>query len=129
MVVSIQGRHMYLWRAVDSEDEILDVLVQPKRDKAAALKLMYKLLKKQGFVPSVLVIYKLPSYGAARREIGLSALHERSLRTNHRAENSYQVVRRRERKMQGFKSAGSAQRWIRRKYFVSEFQLRCPASR
>src|SRR5215211_3810383 len=68
MVVSIQGRRMYLWRAVDSEGEILDMLVQPRRDKAAALKLMCKLLKKQGYTPRVLVTDKLPSYGRARRQ-------------------------------------------------------------
>jgi transposase-like protein len=103
---------MYLWRAVDSEGEILDVVVQPKRDKAAALELMRKLLKKQGFAPRLLVTDKLPSYGAARRELGLSARHEQGLRKNNRAENSHQVVRRRERKMQGFKSLGSAQRFL-----------------
>jgi transposase-like protein len=65
MMASIQGQRMYLWRAVDSEGEILDTLVQPKRNKAAALKLMRKLLKKQGFPPSVLVTDKLPSYGAS----------------------------------------------------------------
>jgi len=112
MVVSIQGRRMYLWRAVDSEGEILDVLVQPKRNKTSALKLIRKLLKKQGFAPSVLVTDKLPSYRAAKRELGLSAQHEQGLRRNNRAENSHQVVRRRERKMQGFKSAGSAQRFL-----------------
>ena len=112
MVVSIQGRRMYLWRAVDSEGEILDVLVQPKQDKAAALKLMRKLLKKLGYAPSVLVTDKLRSYSAAKRELGLTAYHEQRLRKNNRAENSHQVVRRRERKMQGFKSAGSAQRFL-----------------
>ncbi len=112
MVVSIQGRRMYLWRAVDSEGEILDVLVQPKRNKTAALKLIRKLLKKQGYAPSVLVTDKLPSYGAARRKLGLSGRHEQGMRKNNRAENSHQVVRRRERKMQGFKSAGSAQRFL-----------------
>jgi transposase-like protein len=112
MVVSIQGRRTYLWRAVDSEGEILEILVQPRRDKAAALKLMRKLLKKQGFAPSVLVTDKLLSYGAARRVLGLSAHHEQGLRENNRAENSHQVVRRRERKMQGFKSPGSAQRFL-----------------
>ena len=112
MVVSIQGRRMYLWRAVDSEGEILDILVQAKRDKAAALKLMCKLLKKQGFAPTVLVTDKLPSYSAALRELGLSARHGQGLRKNNRAENSHQVVRRRERKIQGFKSAGSAQRFL-----------------
>jgi transposase-like protein len=112
MVVSIQGRRMFLWRAVDSEGEILDVLVQLGRNKAAALKLMRKLLKKHGVAPSVLVTDKLPSYAAARRELGLSAHHEQGLRKNNRAENSHQVVRRRERKMQGFKFPGSAQRFL-----------------
>ncbi len=112
MVVSIRGRRMYLWRAVDSEGEVLDLLVQPKRDKAAALKLMRRLLKKQGFAPRVLVTDKLGSYGSARRQLGLTARHERGLRKNNRAENSHQPTRRRERKMQRFKSAGSAQRFL-----------------
>jgi transposase-like protein len=110
MVVSIQGRRMYLWRAVDSEGEVLDLLVQSKRDTAAALRLMRKLLKKQGYAPDELVTDKLGSYGAARRELRLSARHEQGLRKNNRAENSHQPVRRRERKQQRFKSAGSAQR-------------------
>jgi putative transposase len=112
VVVSIQGRHMYLWRAVDSEGEVLDFLVQPKRDKAAALRLMRKLLKKQGCAPRVLVTDKLRSYGSARRELGLRARHDQGMRKNNRAENSHQPVRRRERKMQRFKSAGSAQRFL-----------------
>jgi putative transposase len=112
MVVSIQGRRMYLWRAVDSEGEILDLLVQPRRDKAAALRLMRKLVRKQGYAPRVLVTDKLQSYGAARRDLGLSARHEQGLRRNNRAENSHQMVRRRERKMQRFKSARSAQRFL-----------------
>jgi putative transposase len=66
MVVSIQGRRMYLWRAVDSEGEVLDLLVQPKRDTAAALRLMRKLLKKQGYAPDELVADKLGSYTRAR---------------------------------------------------------------
>jgi transposase-like protein len=73
---------------------------------------MRKLLKKQGFPPSVLVTDKLPSYGAARRELGLAAHHEQGRRKNNRAENSHQVVRRREKKMQGFKSPGSAQHFL-----------------
>src|ERR687898_206686 len=112
MVVSIQGKRMYLWRAVDSEGEVLDLLVQAKRDTKAALRLMRKLLKKQGFAPDELVTDKLGSYGAARRELGLSARHEQGLRKNNRAENSHQQVRRRERKQQRFKSAGSAQRFL-----------------
>jgi putative transposase len=112
MVVSIQGRRMYLWRAVDSEGEILDVLVQPCRDRSAALKLMRKLLSKWGYAPRVLVTDKLSSYGCARRELGLSARHEQGIRRNNRAENSHQVVRRRERKTQRFNFAGSAQRFL-----------------
>jgi putative transposase len=109
MVVSIGGRRMYLWRAVDSEGEVLDLLVQRRRDQRAALKLMRKLLKKQGYAPGVIVTDKLRSYGAAKRTLGLSATHVQGLRANNRAENSHQPVRRRERKMQGFKSPGSAQ--------------------
>ena len=112
MVITIQGRRMYLWRAVDSEGEVLDILVQPKRDTKAALRLMRKLLRKQGFAPDELVTDKLGSYGAARRELGLSCRHERGQRKNNRAENSHQPVRRRERKQQRFKSTRSAQRFL-----------------
>jgi putative transposase len=64
---------MHLWRAVDADGEILDVLVQPRRDKTAAMKLMRKLFKKQGYAPNVLVTDKPPSYGAARREPKMQA--------------------------------------------------------
>ncbi len=111
MVVSMGGRRMYMWRAVDSEGEVLDVLVQRRRNKAAALKLIRKLLKKHGFSPSVIVTDKLGSYGAALRTVGFSGRHEQGLRANNRAENSHQPVRRRERKMGGFKSSKSAQRF------------------
>src|SRR6266852_3582249 len=112
MVVSIAGRRMYMWRAVDSEGEVLDVLVQRQRDKAAALKLLRKLLKRQGFAPTVIVTDKLRSYGAALMLIGFSGRHEQGLRANNRAENSHQPVRRREQKMQRFKSPASAQRFV-----------------
>ena len=112
MVVSLSGKQMYMWRAVDSEGEFLEILVQPQRDKAAALRLIRKLLRRQGFVPTVVVTDKLRSYGAALRDIGFSGSHEQGLRTNNRAENSNQPVRRRERKMQGFKSTKSAQRFV-----------------
>src|SRR5919205_1572821 len=69
MVVSIGGQRMYLWRAVDSDGEVLDLLVQSRRDKAAAIRLMRKLLKKQGFAPRVLVTDQLRSYGSAKKEI------------------------------------------------------------
>ncbi len=110
--VSISGKRMYLWRAVDSEGEVLDILVQSRRNKKAALKLMRKLLKKQGFVPTNVVTDKLPSYGAALDDLGLSKRHEFGGRKNNRAENSHLPVRQRERRMQGFKSAGSAQRFL-----------------
>jgi hypothetical protein len=106
MAVTIAGRKFWLWRAVDDEGEVLDLLVQRRRDKAAAEKLMRKLLKKQGFAPDVLVIDKLRSYGVAKSEIGLSARHEQGLRKNNRAENSRQPTRQRECKMQRFKSPG-----------------------
>src|ERR1700678_1162815 len=85
--------------------QIQDALVQRRRDKAAAVKLMRKLLKKQGFAPDVLFTDRLRSYGAAKAEIGLSARHERGLRANNRAENSHHPTRRRERKMQRFQIA------------------------
>jgi transposase-like protein len=110
MAVMFGGKQFWLWRAVDDEGEVLDLLVQRRRDKRAAAKLMRKLLKKQGFAPKVLVTDKLRSYAAAKLEIGLSARHEQGLRKNNRAENSHLPVRRREHKMQRFKSPGSAQR-------------------
>jgi putative transposase len=112
MVVRIAGKRMYLWRAVDHEGEILDVLVQRRRDRRAAVKLMRKLMRKQGFAPKRVVTDKLRSYSAAFQHLRLSCYHEQGLRQNNRAENSHQVVRRRERKLQRFKSPGSAQRFL-----------------
>src|SRR5712675_1451944 len=112
MVVRIAGKRMYLWRAVDHEGEVLDMLVQRRRAKRAALRLMRKLLRKQGFAPKLLVTDKLRSYGAAFHDLHLTCRHEQGLRMNNRAENSHQIVRRRERKMQRFKSAGSAQHFL-----------------
>ena len=108
--LKIDGRMVYLWRAVDAEGEVLDVLVQAKRNTRAALKLMRKLLKKYGFVPDKLVTDELRSYAAAAHHLGIAKRHERGRWRNNRAENSHQPTRRRERKMQGFKSPGSAQR-------------------
>jgi putative transposase len=112
MVVWIAGKRMYLWRAVDHECEVLDMLVQRRRDTQAALRLMRKLLKKQGFAPKLLVTDKLGSYGSAFRQLRLTCPHDRGLRKNNRAENSHQIVRRREHKMQRFKSSRSAQRFL-----------------
>src|SRR5580658_806173 len=111
MVVRIAKR-MYLWRAVDHEGEVLDMLVQRRRDKRAALRLMRKLLRKRGFAPKLLTTDKLGSYASAFRHLGLTCPHQQRLRANNRAENSHQAVRRRERKMQRFKSPGSAQRFL-----------------
>ncbi len=110
--VSINSKRMYLWRAVDSEGEVLDILVQSRRNKKAALKLMRNLLKKHGFVPDAFVTDKLPSYSAVLKELGLSKHHDYGGRKNNRAKNSHLQVRQRERRMQGFKSAGSAQRFL-----------------
>ena len=112
VAILISGRRFWLWRAVDDEGEVLDLLVQRRRDARAAAKLMRKLLRKQGFAPKTLVTDKLRSYGAAKTQLGLSARHEQGLRKNNRAENSHLPVRRRERKMQRFKSPGSAQRFL-----------------
>jgi putative transposase len=110
--LKIDGRLVYLWRAVDGEGEVLDVLVQTKRNRAAALKLMRKLLKKYRFVPETLVTDDLRSYHAAARDLGIEHRHRTGRWCNNRAENSHQATRRRERKMQGFKSVGSAQRFL-----------------
>jgi len=112
MAVSIAGRQMYMWRAVDSEGEVLEILVQPQRDKDTAVRLLRALLRREGFVPTVIVTDKLRSYGAALREIGFSGLHEQGPRANNRVENSHLPLRQRERKMQGFKSSKSAQRFV-----------------
>ena len=112
MAVLIAGRRFWLWRAVDDEGEVLDLLVQRRRDARAAAKLMRKLLKKQGFAPETLVTDRLRSHRAAKTQLGLSARHEQGPRKNNRAENSHLPVRRRERKMQRFKSPGSAQRFL-----------------
>ena len=88
------------------------MLVQSKRNKHAALKLMRKLLRKYAFVPERLVTDDLRSYGAAARDLGVEHLHERGRWKNNRAENSHQPTRRRERKMQRFKSPGSAQKFL-----------------
>ena len=112
MFVSIGGKRMYLWRAIDQNGEILDVLVQARRNKHAALRLMRKLLKKSGRTPLVLVTDKLKSYAAAFRDLGLSVRHHQARWKNNRIEGSHVYVRRRERRMQGFRSPGAAQRFL-----------------
>ncbi len=112
MVITIRGDRYWLWRAVDNEGEVLDFLVQRRRNAKVAMKLMMKLFKKYGFAPTRIVTDRLRSYPAAFQAMGLSTHHDRGLRANNRAENSHQPVRRRERKQQRFKSPGSAQRFL-----------------
>ena len=104
---------MFMWRAVDKEGEVLDVLVQKRRNKAAASKLLRKLLKNQGAVPEIIVTDGLAPYRAAMRVLVCQHLHQPGrLRDNNRVENSHLPVRRREGKMQRFKSQGQAQRFV-----------------
>ena len=111
MVVRIDGDRMYLWRAVDGE--VRGMQVQQRRDMAAALKLLRKLLKNQGIHPQAIVTDGLTSYPAAVRELGCKDRHRACrLRDNNRAENSHLSIRRRECKRQRFKSQGSAQRFL-----------------
>jgi putative transposase len=113
MYVRIGGKRMYLWRAVDAEGEVLEVLVQAKRDHRAAKRLIRKLLRKHGTVPDEWVTDKCPVYRAALRELKLQrAVHTQRKRANNRAESSHVPVRRREWKQQGFKSPGSAQQFL-----------------
>jgi transposase-like protein len=98
---------------VDDEGEMLDMLVQERRNKAAALKLLRKLLKNQGVRPDAIITDKLASYRAAARDLGLTDRHQPALiRENNRAENSHLPIRRRERKQQKFKSRASAQKFL-----------------
>ncbi|MFF8036028.1 IS6 family transposase [Streptomyces sp. NPDC016626] len=110
--IKINGRLQYLWRAVDQDGSVLDILVQKRRDKAAARRFFRRLLKKTGAVPRVIVTDKLRSYGAAHREVMPCVEHRQSKYLNNRAENSHQPTRQRERAMKGFRSVGGAQRFL-----------------
>jgi putative transposase len=110
--LTIRGTRHYLWRAVDQDGNVLDILARRRRDKHAAKKFFRKLLKGCRYVPRVLITDKLKSYGAAKRELLPSVDHRQHRYLNHRAENSHQPTRQRERRMQGFKSPGHAQRFL-----------------
>lgn len=112
VVITIRGQKHWLWRAVDQEGFVLDVLVQSRRDKQAALRLMRKLLKQQGASPRVMITDKLRSYGAAKRKIMPGTEHRSHKGLNNRAENSHQPTRRRERIMKRFKSPRQLQRFV-----------------
>ena len=109
VVIKIGGVKHRLWRAVDQTGMVLDVLVQSRRDKRAAKRLLRKLLKRQCRAPRVMITDKLPSYGAAKREVMSGVEHRQHKGLNNRAENSHQPTRRRERQMKRFKSARQAQ--------------------
>jgi putative transposase len=110
--LTIYGERHYLWRAVDQDGHVLDILVQRRRDKQAAKKFFRKLLKGLTYVPRVIITDRLKSYGAALRELLPSVEHRQHRYLNNRAENSHQPTRQRERGMQRFKSAGHAQRFL-----------------
>ncbi len=112
VVITIAGKKHWLWRAVDQTGIVLDVLVQSRRDKRAAKRLLRKLLKKQGRPPRVMITDKLASYPAAKKELIPGVEHRRHKGLNNRAENSHQPTRRRERQMKRFKSPGQAQRFL-----------------
>jgi putative transposase len=110
--IRINGTIHYLWRAVDQHGNVLDILVQSRRDAKAAKKFFRRLLKGLQYVPRVLVTDKLASYGAAHRVVLPSVNHRRSRYLNNRAENSHQPTRIRERVMKRFASPGQAQRFL-----------------
>src|SRR3954468_24416627 len=112
VVITIAGTKHWLWRAVDQQGFVLDVLVQSRRDRKAAKRLLRKLLKKQGRPPRVLITDKLRSYAAAKREIMPGVKHRQHKGLNNRAENSHQPTRRRERIMKRFKSPRQVQRFL-----------------
>ena len=112
VAVKIAGKKHWLWRAVDQDGFVLDILVQSRRDKAAAKRLLRKLLKKQMRPPRVMITDKLASYGAVKREIMPGVEHRQHKGLNNRAENSHQPTRRRERQMKRYKSARHAQRFL-----------------
>jgi putative transposase len=110
--LTINGKRHYLWRPVDQEGNVLDIFVLSRRDKKAANKFFRKLLEGFTYVPRVIITDQLKSYGAAMREILPGVEHRQHRYLNSRAENSHQPMRQRERRMQGFKSPGHAQRFL-----------------
>ncbi len=112
LYVSIQGQRHYLWRAVDQDGDVIDILLQPRRDRRAAERFFHKLLKGQGREPRRMVTDKLRSYAAAHRTIMPSVTHDTSQYANNRAEVSHEPTRQRERGMRRFKSMAQAQRFL-----------------
>ncbi|WP_417159375.1 IS6 family transposase [Streptomyces bottropensis] len=112
VIIKINSEQKYLWRAVDQDSNVVDILVHKRRDKAAARRFFRRLMKKTRMVPRVVVTDKLRSYGAAHREVMPCVEHRSHKSLNNRAENSHHLTRQRERAMKGFRSVGGAQRFL-----------------
>ena len=112
LFVTIQGQRQYLWRAVDQDGDVIDILVQSRRDCHAAARFFRKLSKGQGRGPLRLITDKLRGYAAAHRTVMPSVIHSTRQYENNRAEVSHQPTRQRERQMRRFKSATHAQRFL-----------------
>ena len=112
MYLRINGELHYLWRAVDQHGVVLDIVVQGRRNAAAAKRFFQRLLAGLKYKPRRIVTDGLRSYGAARRDVLPEVRHRTSRYLNNRAENSHRPTRRRERQMQRFKSAEQAQRFL-----------------
>ncbi len=110
--VKINGIQHYLWRAVDQDGEVVDVLLQSRRDGKAAKRFFKRLLKTHQMEPRKIVTDKLRSYGVAHRELIPDTIHDTSQYANNRAELSHQPTRVRERVMRRFKSTQQAQRFL-----------------
>jgi putative transposase len=116
--IRIRGVQHYLWRAVDQDGVVLDILVQPRRDAKAAKRFFRRLLKGLQYVPRVIVTDKLRSYGVAHRQLLPKVEHRQSRYLNNRAENSHRPTRRRERQMQRFKSSSHVQGFLSAHAFI-----------
>jgi putative transposase len=112
VLLKMNGVQHYLWRAVDQHGAVIDILVQPKRDRRAAILFFRKLLRTTKRKPRVIITDKLHSYGAAKKVVLPRVLHRQSRYLNNRAENSHQLTRQRERRMRRFKSPEQAQRFL-----------------
>ena len=112
VVLTIKGKHHYLWRAVDQNSQVLDILIQSRRNRQAAKRFLRKLLKGLRYAPRVLITDKLKSYAAAKKQIRPGVEHRQHKGLNNRAELSHQPTRQRERQMRRFKSAGQGQRFL-----------------
>ena len=110
--IKMNGVQHYLWRAVDQDGVVIDILVQPKRDRWAALRFFRKLLHVANRPPRVIITDKLRSYAAAKKFIMPDIEHRQNRYLNNRAENSHQPTRVRERQMKRFKSSEQAQRFL-----------------